>query len=239
MRMLERWGHNAVLAENGRQVLELLPNEEFDLILMDVQMPDMDGYEATRTIRRAERNAGRHIPIIAMTAHAIRGDKEKCLEAGMDEYLSKPISSTKLMNLLEMIATEKALKARPKDAVEKPRSKLDRQMLRDAFDQDWDFFKEIVDLFISDYPRMIEVLQDAIEKGDAAALRRSAHSLKGMVNLFQADDVVRMALRLEDKGKNNDFSGVDQEIERLETALAKLKDTLLDLSSELSAKDRN
>jgi two-component system sensor histidine kinase/response regulator len=249
-RLLERWEHSVTLVENGRQVLDKLPAEHFDLILMDVQMPEMDGYEATRTIRRAEQNTGRHIPIVAMTAHAIRGDREKCLEAGMDDYLSKPISSSKLMEIIEKIAWEKAEgsgKVRSVSTagaadVTLPRGKtgiVDRNMLKDAFDGDWVFFKEIVDLFTHDYPPMIAHLLDAAGKKDAAALRRNAHSIKGMVRLFKADEAARLAIRLENKGRASDFTDVQTDIETLDAALGTLKDELLAFAAELPAGGAN
>ena len=91
-RLLEKHGHNVVTAANGREALERLENESFDLVLMDVQMPEIDGFEATATIRKKEEATGTHLPVIAMTAHAMQGDKERCLAAGMDGYLSKPLN---------------------------------------------------------------------------------------------------------------------------------------------------
>jgi two-component system sensor histidine kinase/response regulator len=89
--LLEKRGHTAVVVESGRDALELLKAEKFDLLLMDVQMPDMDGFEATAEIRRQERASGGHLPVVAMTAHAMVGDQERCLNAGMDGYVSKPL----------------------------------------------------------------------------------------------------------------------------------------------------
>jgi CheY-like chemotaxis protein len=100
VRMLERHGHRAALAGNGREALQALTRNAFDLILMDVQMPLMNGLEATRAIRRTERGSGRHIPIVAMTAHAMKGDRELCLDSGMDGYLSKPVRVRDLLDAL-------------------------------------------------------------------------------------------------------------------------------------------
>jgi CheY-like chemotaxis protein len=102
--MLEKSGHQVALAGNGRQAVDALAQSEFDVVLMDVQMPEMDGFEATAEIRRREKISGAHMPIIAMTAHAMTGDRERCIAAGMDDYISKPIRADLLMDLLEKYA---------------------------------------------------------------------------------------------------------------------------------------
>ncbi len=99
--MLEKSGHRVTVAKNGREAVDLTLHQGFDLVLMDVQMPEMDGYEATKAIRTGELNTGSHIPIVAMTAHAMQGDRERCLTAGMDDYLAKPIH---LKGLLDKVA---------------------------------------------------------------------------------------------------------------------------------------
>ena len=102
--VLEKQGHHVTQAWDGRQALAALDQAHFDVVLMDVQMPEMDGFEATAAIRARERDTGRHLPIIAMTAHAMEGDRERCLAAGMDSYISKPIKVPELIELLEKVA---------------------------------------------------------------------------------------------------------------------------------------
>jgi CheY-like chemotaxis protein len=103
--LLKKGGHRVVVAGNGREAVEAVQNQEFDLVLMDVQMPEMDGLEATRVIRQAERESGRHLPILALTARAMHGDRELCLEAGMDGYVAKPIRRAELNQALaELLA---------------------------------------------------------------------------------------------------------------------------------------
>ena len=104
--VLQRDGHQVTVANNGREAFEAWRREPFDLILMDVQMPRLDGYAATRAIREREEETGLHVPIIAMTAHAMRGDRERCIEAGMDNYLPKPINPDELRNVLELCLTK-------------------------------------------------------------------------------------------------------------------------------------
>ena len=239
-RLLERWGHDAVVVENGRQVIERLSETSFDLILMDVQMPIMDGYEAARAVRAAESGKDRevHIPIVAMTAHATKGDREQCLAAGMDDYLSKPISSGKLLDILKRFANEKYGTPVPTrvpdagDVTHEPPLFIDKKMLRDAFDQDWEFFREIVDLFMIDFPRMIDLLRETLKAGDAAAFSRNAHAVKGMVRLFQAEEAAMMAQSLEERGRNGDLAGATEGVDRLAVALDHLKNVLIGMLNE-------
>jgi len=102
-RLLEKRGHTVAVASNGREALKVLEKQRFDLVLMDVSMPEMDGLEATRAIRTAERTTGAHLPILAMTAHAMKGDRERCLDAGMDGYVSKPVQAQELFEAAEAV----------------------------------------------------------------------------------------------------------------------------------------
>jgi CheY-like chemotaxis protein len=108
-RILEKEGHYVVVVENGREALEALKKQTFDLVLMDVQMPEMDGFEATRAIRESETLTRAHIPIVALTAHAMKGDQDRCLAAGMDAYLSKPIHAADLLTIAESYAKKECL----------------------------------------------------------------------------------------------------------------------------------
>ncbi|MGD9115295.1 MAG: response regulator [Desulfobacterales bacterium] len=236
MRLLERWKHQATLVENGRQVLDTLQNETFDLILMDVQMPEMDGLEATKVVREHELTTGAHIPIIAMTAHAVKGDRERCLEAGMDEYISKPIDSDKLFDIIETIFQGRDTQVIPNASEEKSIDfdGFDKELLLKAFDHDWDFLKEVVDVFYSDYPRMLNDLQQAYKDRDAPTLMRTAHSLKGMLRNFQADAGAEVAYEIEKNGKREEFKGVGKNIETLAGHLAGVEDELRKLIAEQS-----
>jgi len=239
-RLLERWGHNAFIVENGRQVLKKLAEDNFDLILMDVQMPEMDGYDATRAIRKAETDQKKniHIPIVAMTAHVIKGDRERCLEAGMDEYLSKPISSGKLLDILRRIASEKSDRQMSStQEAEQPQEhgpalSIDRDEIKKAFDQDWDFFREVVDLFVTDYQQMVEDLRKSLAAGDFVSFSRNAHSIKGMVRLFKAEETALLAQELEMRGMSGHTTGLLHLVDELAGALDHLKMSLLRLSAE-------
>jgi len=232
LRLLGRWGHQAVIADNGRLALDALAKDNYDLVLMDVQMPEMDGFETTKTIRESEKQTGQHIPIIAMTAHAMKGDRERCLEAGMDDYISKPISSDTLLETIRAIVPTEDVKMTVSDKTEESLPSFDKEKLLDVFDHDWSFVKEAVDMLIADYPPMVDALRDALKTKDANTLRRNAHALKGMVGNFQAKAAAQAAFILEEMGRQGEFSGVEQAFDTLINELDKLESRLLDLVKE-------
>ncbi len=210
LRLLERWGLSAVLAADGREALARFAEESFDAVLMDVQMPEMDGLEAAAEIRKLEAQAGRpRTPIIAMTAHAVQGDRERCLAAGMDDYLPKPIDAAALRRILEA----RVPAARPR--VEPSRLPEERSLL-EGFGGDRDFFREVVEVFLNDHPRQIEILRRAAEQGDAATFRRAAHSLKGMLRGFRFEPAAEKAERLEREADRGALSGAAALIAELE-----------------------
>lgn len=221
-RLLDRWNHRCTIVGNGQDALEALKKQSFDVVLMDVQMPHLNGLEATAAIRIDEQQGKTHIPVIAMTAHAIKGDRERCLEAGMDEYVSKPIDSDKLFDAIEKLTEDHG---NPK-TVGGSAPAMDAKMLLKAFDGDWDFLKEVVDVFLSDYPKLLEDLRQASKEGDSDTLMRAAHSLKGMLKNFQADPAAAVAFELEKKGKGDNFDGVPEAIESLAGQIAELDKTL-------------
>jgi two-component system, sensor histidine kinase and response regulator len=232
-RLLDRWDYEAVVVENGRLAIDALAQDSFDLVLMDVQMPEMDGFEATRAIREMEKKSGMHVPIIAMTAHAMKGDRERCLEVGMDAYVPKPISAEKLLETIKVIVSdppsgkETESQATPAPAV------IERNSLLSAFDNDLDLLKESVDLYIDEYPKMMKTLQQAIQNQDAAGIERTAHAIKGMVGNFQADTAANTAFDLEQRGKKVQFKGVEKIHRTLAAELDGLKSTLVDFIKEI------
>ena len=232
LRLLDRWGHRAVVVENGHKALEALNKDEFDLVLMDVQMPEMDGFEAATAIRESEKQTGGHIPIIAMTAHAMKGDRKRCIEAGMDEYISKPISSDVLRKTIQTLVPEATQESPVLGKVEDTLMSFDKEELLDAFDHDWSFFKEAVDMFVSDYPSMVDTIRETLKTKDATTLKLTAHALKGMTGNFKGQAAAKAALNLEEMGQRGDFSGIDQKFETLINELDKLEKMLLNLIEE-------
>ena len=198
--LLERRGHKVTIAANGREALAAHQRHAFDVVLMDVQMPEMGGFEATEAIRARERDSGTRVPIVAMTAHAMKGDSERCLAAGMDEYLTKPLDSRKLCLLVEQMASGHA----PAEDELIPEVS-DEVLARVGGDRE--LLAEICRLFVEDAPRHLEQIRAAIEARDSESLKRAAHGLKGAAANFDADGVVDAARTLEDIGRSAQFDG--------------------------------
>lgn len=199
-RLLDSWQCRSTIVDNGRLAIEALDEQGFDLVLMDVQMPEMDGLTATTRIREQEKQTNRHVPIIAMTAHAMRGDRERCIEAGMDDYVSKPISSPTLLEAIYRVVPIPAREPESASAGEPSESVDDAgelAALLEAFNNDGAFFTDVANMFITDYPPMVETLKKAIGEEDGALLSRTAHALKGMARNFQIDGAADAARQLE------------------------------------------
>ena len=184
LRLLEKMGHRITLVDNGLEALERTMLGGFDLVLMDVQMPELDGLTATRRIRQWETVNGGHVPIIAMTARAMQGDRERCLEAGMDDYLSKPIDSERLRQLVSKFHVEQA------GPVLAWRSALLR------LDGDTGLLLELAALFIDDGPQLMQTLYEALDTDDLPASQRAVHSLQGVLVNFGAQRAISQAERL-------------------------------------------
>ena len=228
-RLLDRWGHRSVIVENGRKAIEALDRDHFDLVLMDVQMPEMDGFEATKAIRASEALNGQHVPIIAMTAHAMKGDRERCIQVGMDDYVPKPVSANTLLAAINALVPpdEVPSESDSPSTVESAAdgsvaATIDQAALLKAFDNDWDFFTEVVAMFIQDYPQMMTDIADALKARDSSTLMRSGHALKGMLGNFQATAGMELAYRLEELGRQEIFDGADQTYQLLSAELSKL-----------------
>ncbi|HJY88449.1 MAG TPA: ATP-binding protein [Candidatus Acidoferrales bacterium] len=208
--LLERRGHSVVAAETGRKALAMLGKDRFDLVLMDVQMPEMDGLEATAAIRAREKTSGERLPIVAMTAHAIKGDAERCLAAGMDAYISKPIEP------VELIETVERLGAGPAPPT------LDRAAVLSRVGGDETFLRRLVKLFLSDGPKRVAMMRKALADGDAESLARAAHALKGTVGIFGAHDVVEASRHLEVLARAGDLTVAREAFAVLENELAQV-----------------
>jgi two-component system sensor histidine kinase/response regulator len=160
-----------------------------------------------------------------MTAHALKGDRERCLEAGVNEYISKPIDSDKLFEAIENLMKKTIEIQDTADSL----VTIDQELLLKAFDGDWSFLEEVVEVFLSDYPRLMDELRKASKEKDGDLLMRSAHSLKGMLKNFQADSAAEAAFELEIKGKSEDFDGVQENIEALEDRMTEVDKMLRDM----------
>jgi signal transduction histidine kinase/HPt (histidine-containing phosphotransfer) domain-containing protein len=227
--MLDKRGHRVFVASNGREALETLNKEHIDLILMDVQMPEMDGFEATELIRDREKANGQHIPIVAMTAHAMTGDRERCLAAGMDSYISKPIRGEQLFTVIQNLAH----RSQDKKKESSPSSKHVEAFAENVFDLskvmnvvggDTELFEEVANLFLENAADKIANLREGVVRGDASSVAKAAHTLKGSTGYFGAKRAFDAVHRLELIGKNGTWTEAEKaqlELEREFKALEK------------------
>ena len=244
LKLLEKRGHTAVVVANGKEALAAYAAERFDLILIDVQMPEMDGFAATRAIRDHEARAssapdqraaaGSHIPIVAMTAHAMKGDRERCLEAGMDSYISKPLNPQQLYEIIESVITPGAAAKNVAVAAEAAEPVFDRAALLARVENDQELLREIVGLFLAEAPELLQTVRHSIECRDTALLEHSAHALKGSVGNFGAKGAYEVALKLETMGRAGDLSGAPETLTELEAKISRLESALAALRGDIS-----
>ncbi len=195
--LLERYGHKVIVAKDGREALATWESQPVDVILMDIQMPDMDGLEATATIRQREAQRGTRTPIIAMTAHAIKGDRERCLAAGMDEYLTKPIRSNQLLEAIATVVGKRSARQAPQ-AAEDP---IDWTHAKATVKGDLGLLKSIVQAFVDECPKLMDDIRQAVAGGQAKALQIAAHTIKGSLRYFGARRAFDLAYKLEELGR--------------------------------------
>jgi signal transduction histidine kinase/DNA-binding response OmpR family regulator/HPt (histidine-containing phosphotransfer) domain-containing protein len=214
--LLTRRGHTVTVANNGREAVDILEREQFDLVLMDVQMPEMGGFEATAAIRDRERTVGGYTRIVAMTAHAMAGDRDRCIAAGMDGYLSKPIDQTLLYEVVEQGSA--GAEARPVS--------FNRTELIERLGGDAELLAEVVRLFLDDCPRRLAAIDAAIDQGDPESLRTAAHALKGAAGTIAASAVFEAAQALERIGAERRLDAADAARRVLAREAASLIETL-------------
>ncbi|MBX9787379.1 MAG: response regulator [Pirellulales bacterium] len=266
--LLTSRGHRVSCAGDGQEALQRLRDEHFDLVLMDLQMPVMGGEETTAQIRAAEQGTGRHLPVVAMTAHALKGDRERCLAAGMDDYIAKPIRARQLFEVVERYAPTCAVanaaagrdeatsnhrdgvtagtasasgsQTTPARGEHTPSTStppdpspngensatFDVTAALTAVGGDRGLLREIVALFRADAPGWLAELADSIAAGDAPRLRRIAHTLKNSAGYFGAGPTYRLALELEERGRNSDLAGADAIRARLAAEIGRLDPAL-------------
>jgi len=215
-RLLEKMGYTVVVADNGRAALLLLATQPFDLVLMDIQMPEMDGLTATRRIRESERSTPYHVPIVAMTAHAMKGDREICIEAGMDEYVSKPIHREALKKALAIVlpgrddaVTQTSLTrtAVTEHATQAGAVAWDRGKTLERLGGDEKLFHEVIGIFLEEVPQHMASLKQAIVQQDAKATEEISHKLKGELGYLGIAEVSQMVRELEELGRKSHLGG--------------------------------
>jgi CheY-like chemotaxis protein/HPt (histidine-containing phosphotransfer) domain-containing protein len=236
LHILKRLGYRADVAANGLEVLEAMSRQAYDVILMDVHMPELDGLETTRRIRQAE--GDKTTPhIIAMTANAMQGDRETCLKAGMNDYISKPIRVSDLVTALkkskaaeEIQAQVKRGEGEPPPAPAAPQgpspSELDPvalKNLREMVDNDTEFLNELIDNFMIDATQLFGNLHEAIDQGDTERLALAAHTLKSNGANFGATAFSSLCRELEMMGKNHSLEGAAETLTQAETVYEQVK----------------
>jgi len=226
-KMLQKLGYQADLATNGQEALDALQKRPYDLVLMDCQMPQMDGYTATRILRSGRfKGPNRNLPVIAMTAHALQGDREKCLDAGMNDYLSKPIEPTQLQEVITRHLRRSSPPPHPRSANEDPAETFDRQALLIRLGGDASFLVEIVGLFLSDAPRQLAAIETALTARDGKQMQELAHKFKGAAANVAAKALQRTAEQLEAAGRQADFGRATELVDTLARELTALREAL-------------
>jgi CheY-like chemotaxis protein len=237
IRALEKMGHEVTVAPNGREALlrlgvpptsdEPLPSarDTYNLVLMDVQMPEMDGLAATRRLREWEALHGGHLPVIAMTANAMKEDAGICLAAGMDGYLAKPIRIEELRGMVDEIAAPPDLACERAEPIATTRLG-DRQVALERTGHDGELLRQLIEIFLSDYPQLLAQLSAAQRVGDATTFHRMAHTLKGNAGVFGAEAVVEVARHLEQRGQEAHLHDAETLLHELETLLHSLRSEL-------------
>jgi CheY-like chemotaxis protein len=232
--LLEKAGHRVTLAGNGDEALSRWRESHFDLILMDVQMPETDGFEATRQIRHREQGSGTHVPIVATTAHAMMGDRDRCLQAGMDEYLSKPIDRQELLEVLARQATKRNVSTSSNGGPmlsENPEI-VNKADVLSRLDGDEELFREIIGIFLMDSQSLVDQVSAAIAAQNSEDLERSAHKLKGAVGTFTKGKALSAAQQLETMGRERDLTGAEDVFAQLKQQVGILETVLRELKAE-------
>jgi signal transduction histidine kinase/CheY-like chemotaxis protein len=229
IRALQKMGHTPVLAQNGKEALALTSVEKFDMVFMDVQMPEMDGLAATAAIRKSEKSRGTHLPIFAMTAHAMKGDRERCLEAGMDGYITKPVRFSDIEQTLAGLAKTPVI---PTAKLPAEAASWNRAEALERIGGDEELLRDLRHIFLEESPKLMRTLQLAVATGDADGVMRAAHSLKGEASYLGADRTSHAARQLEEMGRSQDLSRANDVLAVLEREVASLH---LDLKDPVGA----
>jgi CheY-like chemotaxis protein/HPt (histidine-containing phosphotransfer) domain-containing protein len=220
--ILEKRGHTVTVVGNGREAVQSVITQRFDLVLMDVQMPEMDGLAATAEIRRLEEPMGHRTPIVAMTAHALKSDEQRCLECGMDGYVSKPVDAQKLLDVINRLARPASAEtaagpedvALPGESSSQPvpvsREVFDLESLLARVEGDWELLHELLALFLESAPLLMEEIETGMVNADAGTVERASHALKGSMQSIGADGGAKAAARMEEAGRMRDLSGAGE-----------------------------
>jgi CheY-like chemotaxis protein len=215
--LLKKRGYDVAVADNGRQAVDLVQRSEFDVVLMDVQMPELDGFEATAVLRAAEAETAKRLPIIAVTAHAMEGDRQRCLAAGMDDYISKPIDPDKL-----------------EAAILRWTGKLpdfEHSRALDLAQGDETLLESVVKLFLEQTPERLEAIHRALDSHDAVGLERTAHDMEDVAVTLAMPRLRDIAHRIAVLGKRGELSHAASLVRDLDEAVGTGTSAVRDLIS--------
>jgi CheY-like chemotaxis protein/HPt (histidine-containing phosphotransfer) domain-containing protein len=215
-----------VVTSNGKEALTVLAQQPFDLVLLDVQMPEMDGLETSVAIRAREQEQGGHVPIIAMTAHAMADDRERCLQAGMDAYLSKPVRPQELFETIANLLPDGTTLAGECHGAPLVSDIFDQAALLARLEGDETLLRELVGLFLEDTPQRLDRIHDAFVNNDLKMLERATHTLKGSVGNLCAYRAYETAKRLERLAQIGDGLRITDALTDLEMEMARLQPVL-------------
>jgi PAS domain S-box-containing protein len=221
--VLEKRGHHVLAVDSGQEALSAVERDRFDVAVMDVQMPEMDGFAATEAIRESEQQTGDHLPIVAMTAYAMKGDRERCLAAGMDAYLAKPIRASELQAVVESLGSASI---GDRTAVAPPAESGASSAFAPALarlEGDVGLLKAQMVFLLQDGPALLDRLRSAIADREGRAVELAAHRLAGLVGNFDAEEAVQCALSLESMGRRRDFGEAEAACGELDLHLANLR----------------
>lgn len=224
--VLSKQGHRVTVAGNGRIAFEAWQSEHFDVILMDVQMPEMDGFEATASIRQLEKETGQHITIIAMTAHAMAGDRDRCIASGMDDYLSKPIRSKEISEKLAVYFRSDDTQIDNGDMMSKhvkdSAPLVDTATALEGVDGDKELYSEVIQIFLETHGQTLIQLRDAISSANISSLQRLAHSMKGELMALGCQRTAHFAWQLEEAASKNEINDAAKMLEALENSISQV-----------------
>ncbi len=229
LKILEQQGHSVEVVGNGKEAVVAYRKGQFDLVLMDVAMPEMSGLEATQVIREMEQETRTKTPVIALTAHAMKGDRERCLAAGMDEYVTKPLRTKDLFDVMERLIPDLRQRGSPAPAGA-THPLCDFAQALQHVDGNRELLLEVADLFTHDAPRRLSEIEQAVAAHDAAVIERVAHSLKGAISVFAGGGALRAVARLELAGRNNDLTQAVADLAEVKRDVAALCGELASLS---------
>jgi PAS domain S-box-containing protein len=231
--LLDQQGHTATVVGNGTLAVQRAAQEPFDVILMDVQMPEMSGIEATAAIRKQEEGTGRHLPIVALTARAMAGDREQCLAAGMDAYVAKPVRAAELFSAIDAAIAGTPPSQRPALSPDTTVSSVNVSVLLSGFGGRSDLVAEVIDVFLADAPVMLTRLRHAGAGANASELAAAAHAIKGSAGLFSQGEAYARARALEIRARSGDASNAAAACDEIDASLSRLVSELRTLRNTL------